>query len=145
MGSMAKSREPKYLKFPEIQEQINKQIRQYIFDNEISYAELARRLGKEKSRISDLRNKHDKGNFKLILSEKLLTLLVWAGAVDMTKIHYDSKKMSPQKVDFLEVMKDLSKVRRLRDLGYPVSETLDKMLDAAENTQSEEHNNIIKL
>jgi predicted XRE-type DNA-binding protein len=145
MGSMAKSREPKYLKFPEIQEQINKQIRQYIFDNEISYAELARRLGKEKSRISELRNKNDKGNFKLILSEKLLTLLVWAGAVDMTKIHYDSKKMSPQKVDFLEVMKDLSKVRRLRDLGYPVSETLDKMLDAAENTQSEEHNNIIKL
>ena len=140
------AREPKYLKFPEIQDEANQQIRKYIFDNEISYAELARRLGKEKSRISELRNKNDKGSFKLILSEKLLTLLVWSGAVDMTKVKYDKGKMNHKKVDFLEAMTQLSKIKTLTDRNYPVSDALDKMIQETDSQEHhEESNNIIKI
>jgi len=139
-GTMKKERAKPGLKFPEIQKDVYQAVRQHCFDNEITPAALARRMGVQKSRFSELKAVDQNGAWKFPLSEGFLNKLIWGDVVEFDKIKDKIDTGDEKKRQWLRRHERMKKLELLDSRNYPIDEALDEMI-----RRSEKNANIIKV
>ena len=123
-----KQRESRLLKFPEIQDKVNKILWQYIYDNNCSYTWIAEVTGLSKGRFTDLK-KVESGKFIHPLSESILEPLVGRDIVLLESIEKDIDISDPKKAEWLENQRRLRIIKYLASRGYPIDEKLKEVIE----------------
>ncbi len=122
------------MKFLEIQEYVNERIRYYCYVNQATPAAVARGLGIQKSRFSEIQKRTKEGVYVNSLSESVLSRLLLGGVVKLEEIR-DNTEPTPAKKRWIELQEIYIAATRLYDRKYPVKEALEDIESQLDNTK----------